>query len=676
MSLYGLDLKYTYRSSSDKIHKDFYYPCLLKAKKYDRAVGYFTSNSLSVLADGLDEFIEKDGKIRLVANPYLTKDDVEAIELGYKAKYDVITESLLREVKLTEEMIKQDSLYTLAWLIYKDKLEIKIAFTNNNSLYHEKFGIFYDDLNNKIAFSGSANETVGGILENFEKIDVFWKESDQERIKEMANDFEKLWNDETPQLSIVEIPDIIKERLAEYRISTGKRKSKAREIKPRPYQGEAITALEKNQWHGILEMATGTGKTITSLLAAHQFYQEKGEIFLVIIVPFTHLATQWGEELEQMDFPHVTNCYGNKKNWVNKLQTDVRDFNAKIMSRHVAITTYRTAASKEFNDLIHRIRNNSFLIADECHYFGVRSLRKNKLDQMTAKVGLSATPSRWWDEEGTGYLQDFFGSVVYEYSMREAIQNGALTEYSYHPIQVDFTEDELGLYEYYTKKLISLYEDKKASEDEISELNRKRSMVISKASQKKEVLLNIFQQKQRADVSHTLVYCAPGEVNEMTKGLSDLGYRVHRFNSEVELKERTKILESFAKGSIQILVAIKCLDEGVDVPSTREAYFLSSTSNPREFIQRRGRILRTHEDKTIAKIHDFIVLPRLATESMYKLIASKELPRFAEFSQYAINNYMARNDIKRFLTPYNLDYLMDKTPWEVYAEFQALEEER
>jgi superfamily II DNA or RNA helicase len=194
---------------------------------------------------------------------------------------------------------------------------------------------------------------------------------------------------------------------------------------------------------------------------------------------------------------------------------------------------------------------------------------------------------------------------------------------------------------------------------------------LSKAENKKEKLFSIFREKVRDEVSHTLVYCAPGEVEIITGELAKQGYRVHRFDSKVSLEDRMQILKSFDDGSIQILVAIKCLDEGVDVPSTRTAYFLASTSNPREFVQRRGRILRTYSGKNIAEIFDFVVLPGNTSVQLFKSVASKDIPRFAEFSQYAINSYQAREIVGRELRAYSLEYLMDKLPWEVYREFQT-----
>ncbi|WP_174733242.1 DEAD/DEAH box helicase family protein [Mesobacillus harenae] len=669
MSFTELELKFKYRSDNDQIHSDFYSKVIEKSIQYDRAVGYFTSGSLSVIARGLETFLHEDGQIRLIANPHLTAEDIDAIRLGYRAKSDVIASSLLRQIEPNEENIRDDTLNILAWLIYEDKLDVKIAFTDNNSLYHEKFGIFYDKEGHRIAFSGSANETLGGMRDNFEKIDVFWKEHDRNRIDDMAQDFDNLWSNTTNGLTVIEMPDILKEKIAGYKKE--RKPIKRPDIKPRPYQQEAIDAVKNNNWNGILEMATGTGKTITSLIIANEFLKEKGRIFLTVIVPFTHLVEQWEENCRQLGFTSFTTCFGSKKSWTGKLQTDVRDFNLGIIRKHVAITTYRSAASEEFNSLIEKIKGKSFLIADECHYFGVSSLRNNRLGGMEAKLGLSATPDRWWDEDGTSYINDFFGDTVYEYDMKTAIDNGALTEYTYKPFIIDLTEDELERYERYTRRLITLYGQDRPDPEEISDLNRKRALILSKAENKKDKLFSIFREKNRDEVSHTLVYCAPGEVEIITGELSRLGYRVHRFDSKVNNQDRMRILKSFDDGSIQILVAIKCLDEGVDVPSTRTAYFMASTSNPREFVQRRGRILRTYPGKNIAEIFDFIVLPSDASDQLYKSVASKEIPRFAEFSQYAINSYNAREIVGRQLQAYSLEYLMDKLPWEVYREFKT-----
>lgn len=673
MNLKNIDLKFKYRSDVDIIYKDFYEKCLDVSVGYDRAVGYFTSGSLKLIARGLDKFINKGGRIRIIANPYITSEDMQAIVNGYKAKEDVIYQCLLKEIEICEQNIEDDTLNILAWLICKGILEIKIAYTENDSIYHEKFGVFYDNYGNKIAFSGSSNETVGGIKNNFEKVDVYFKESEIARIEDAILDFENLWNNNTKGLDVIDIPYEIKYKIISKRYSsyTDKNKVSKNLIKVRDYQNIANERFKDNDYKGILEMATGTGKTITSLLIANNYKKDHGKIFLIILVPFTHLVDQWEKNCSLFDFDNILRCYGSKSSWVNDLDYRVRDFNIGIKDKEVVITTYKSASSQEFNDIIMQIRGRIFLISDECHYFGINSLRDNKFSNIEARLGLSATPDRWWDEDGTNFLRNFFSNTIYEYSLEEAIQKGILTEYIYNPIICDLNGEEVVDYEKLTKRITYLMGSKeKSNKEEIEKLNRKRSMILARAEDKLEKLLDIFRNKDINNTSHTLIYCAPGQVDKITKEIADIGFRVHKFNSDVDLKNRSEILDAFNKGNIQILVAIKCLDEGVDVPSTKTAYFLASTSNPREFVQRRGRILRKYEGKNLAEIYDFILLPKLVNEGTFRSVVSKEMPRFAEFSKHAINQYIARSNIKDILSKYNLEYLMDKLPWEIYKEMK------
>ncbi|MBN1074471.1 hypothetical protein DVV91_08970 [Clostridium botulinum] len=676
MGFNNLNLKFKYRSENDKIYLDFYSKVMKEALRYDRAVGYFTSNSLRLIAKDLEEFVNKDGYIRIVANPHLSPEDVEAIERGYKAKEDLVIANLIKEVEIIEKNIEDNTLEVLSVLIHREILDIKIAFTKNNSLYHEKFGIFYDQYGERVAFSGSSNETIGGMKDNFEKIDVYFRKEDSFRIDDMENDFERLWDNNTSGLNVIELPDVLKEKIVKNRVNKKLEMGKKLvNIETREYQQEAIRSVKENNWNGILEMATGTGKTIISLLIANEFFKEQEKIFLIILVPFTHLVKQWEENCNELCFGSITKCYGEKKNWSNKLQTDVRDFNIGIIKKHVAISTYKSASAPEFNDLISKLRGKSFIIGDECHYFGIRSLKNHKFDGITAKLGLSATPDRWWDEEGTDYLRNFFGNTVYEYDMRTAIKNGALTEYKYNPIIVNLLNSEVEEYEKLTARLIRLLSSKQnIDQEEISKINRKRSLILSRASNKKQILFDMLEEHDKESISHTLIYCALGEVDIITNRISEMGIKVHRFDSKIDNSERSKVLAAFADGIIQILVAIKCLDEGVDVPSTRTAYFLASTSNPREFVQRRGRILRKYKGKNISTLYDFIVLPEGKSESVFRTIASKEIPRFAEFARYAINGYNARKIVGEKLKPYALEYLMDKLPWEVYKEFKKVKE--
>lgn len=673
MTLSELNLKFKYRSDLHNIQKDFYEPCLANSTAFDRAAGYFTSGSLQVLAKGMSTFLQKGGKIRVIANPYLNKSDIEAIRLGHKAREDIIIKAILKEIEISEKSLHDETLNVLAWLIYQKQLEIKIAYADNGSLYHEKFGLFYDETGHTIAFSGSANETVGGLMNNFENINVFSTEQDKFRIFDMKQDFDALWKNETSGLTIMTFPDAAVEKVL------ANRKGAAppihiRKPDPRPYQRIAIQAIQGNSWNGILEMATGTGKTITSLLIAEAFRKQHDRLFLVIIVPYTHLVEQWESECNRFGIDEITLCYGSRKSWVDKLHTEIRDFNAGFSAGHTIITTYKTASTAHFNRLVDDLSTLSMLIADECHNFGVKTMQNNKMGAIQSKVGLSATPQRWWDEAGSNYLHQFFGGTVYEYSMEEAIRNKALTEYQYNPVLIDLTEEEIEAYEKLTKRIVYLYNSDQDNTEDIERLQLERSLIIARANNKVDALVGHIKETGIDNVEHTLVYCAPGQVTDLTRLLSDLGLRVHQFDSTIRNAERSSILQAFVDGVIQVLIAIKCLDEGVDVPSTRVAYFLSSTSNPREFIQRRGRVLRRFKDKTMAVIYDSIVLPESANSETFETIASKELPRFAEFSAHAINKYAARKEVSQVLEAHHLEHLMDKLPWEVYHELQKREE--
>lgn len=675
MGLTDIHFNLQYRSNKDQLHEDFYYPCLLESVKYDRAAGYFSSHSLKTLSRGFEVFLFNGGKIRIIANPMLSSEDISAIEKGHNAKVDIIERALLREIEVSSVTLQDETLNVLAWLIYKGQLEIKIAYTDNNALYHEKFGVFTDKDENSIAFSGSANETLGGLASNFEKIDVYASPYDQPRIQVAKEDFELLWSNKTNGLTVIDIPTSVKNNLLKNRKSMPKTSQSKPKIEIRKYQQTAIQKLENNKWQGILEMATGTGKTITSLLAAERYKKINGRMFLVIYAPFTHLVEQWKRECEKFGFKYITLCYESKNRWLDELEQEIRNFNIGILKVHVVITTYKTAATPHFNALINKVAYHSVLVADECHYIGSRAFKNIEFQNFTAKIGLSATPDRWWDETGTAFLKGIFDKVIYRYSLEEAIAARKLTPYEYFPHVVSLTESEMEDYKKLTLQIIRLYQYDDSDKERIERLNRRRSLILARASEKIPLLLSLLKEKQVEEIRHTLVYCAEKQVNILTKALNDLGLRVHKFDSTVPNKERKEVLAAFDNGTIQVLVAIKCLDEGVDVPSTRCAYFLSSTSNPREFVQRRGRILRTARDKTLAEIHDFIVFPSAMDTDTFTMIARKELPRFAEFSSAAINRSLAKMEISPYLDPYNLNYLMDKKPWDVYKEMKEVYED-
>ncbi|MDV7679704.1 DEAD/DEAH box helicase family protein [Erysipelothrix rhusiopathiae] len=669
-----LKLKYSYRSENDNIAEDFYIPCLKESIMYDRAAGYFSSNVLENIAEGLVPFISKnEGKIRIVANPYLSFDDLNAMQLGYEAREKLINAKILDEIIFCKENLENNTLNILSWLIYQEKLEIKIAYSSFYNLYHEKFGIMKDSSGNSISFIGSANESLGGISNNFEKIEVFSGKFDGHRIDTMSDDFERLWSNRTKGLEIIQLSDpVIAEILKCRETSLPTSFSKAKDVNAsftiREYQFEAIQNLKNNNWRGVFDMATGTGKTITSIFSFKEFSKIFQQKYLHVIVPYIHLADQWVEELKKFGYTNILKCYGSINLWRDQLQSSISRLNSKIIDELVIVSVYNTASGNDFSRMINNCEVEGMVVCDECHYLGSDEYRKINLENFSARLGLSATPQRWYDEVGTSIINEKLGDVVFSYTLKEAIQNNKLCEYEYIPIIVRPTFEEIEKYKKLSQKLSIELNKKNKDVKNISRIARLQSEIVNKSEEKVKDLFIRLGMTDKNSLSHTLIYVSNKQIKEITMGLSKLNIRAHKFDHTMSAKKRKKILKNFADGEIQVLIAIKCLDEGIDIPAARTVFFLSSTSNPREFIQRRGRVLRLHEGKDVALIYDYIVLPLNNEDNVFAKYAKKQFPRYSEFMQESKFPSRANILVYEELKKENLMYIMFKKPWEIYME--------
>lgn len=689
MSFKDLKLKLIYDNSTEEITDDLIVPLLEESKVYYRGVGYFSSNWIQIVAQGLHKIAENGGKIYLITSPNLSADDWEAMKRGKNAEMDeILYETIKRNINEDFDIsTRVECLNLLSWLIADNILTMKFAICKNGKgMYHDKLAIFEDYEDNKVCLHGSFNDSLQATY-NGEGFSVFKScESGQKAyVDEHFARFQAMWKGLNHFYEIYDIPELVKVELRKYQKKERPyRKSKKTLNLPvyinelNNYQIEAIKNLKTNNWRGILEMATGTGKTITSIAASMEYLSIKGRIFLIVVVPFNHLVKQWEDNILSFGYKAPIKCYDSKEFWYGKLNRRIKDYNIRLTDCESLIVSYKTFSSSDFQELCSKIKDNAFFVADECHYIGSASLRDCMPDNFDVRVGLSATPDRWFDEDGTYRLRNYFGDTIFEYDMKMAIDNGFLCKYEYEPTIVSLTPDEYEKYSALTKTItrMLLANDKKIHDSSILQRKiLKRAEILAKAENKIPTFIKMLKQEMMdGEVSHTLVYCAKGESQKITKFISELGIRTHEFVYKVSNTDRQKILESFAKGDIQVLVAIKCLDEGVDVPGTRIAYFLSSTSNPREFIQRRGRILRRSPGKHLAKIIDFLVFPmnkplsKGGMDTVDNSIIEKEMPRFAEFSRYAFNSGHARGVIRKYLAPHNLEYLMDKLPWQVYKE--------
>ena len=691
--LKDLSLKTVYDTSKDDLIKDLFIPALSNSKSYKRGVGYFTSNWIKLVIEGIDEFVKNNGRIKLVTSPNLEKKDWEYINKGIDAKQNEYIYKILNQN--IEKISQGSSNYIMnyfAWLIADDILEIIFAIPKNNiGEFHDKFAIFYDG-KEKVVIHGSYNDSYKGTL-NGESYSVFksWIPGHYEFINLHEKKFDEIINNNNSFYKIYDMPKAIKNKVVKLRkrerpyIMDDKKYKRGKKIPDKyelyPYQEKAIRKWIKNKYCGIFEMATGTGKTITSLSASIKFMKYKRRFILVILVPYKHLVEQW--EIDIINFGYnPVKCSSDYKTWHIKLKRKLRNYRDEYLDDLCVLATHSTASRNKFIKLFNNLNEDILLIADEMHNLGAPNLHKALLDKYNYRIGLSATPRRWFDKKGNKIIFDYFKKSVFKYSLKEAINNDFLVNYEFLPRNYSVDLDFIYEYKKLTNKISKLFYKKTKSKREkniLKSLIRKRSNLVKINKFKTLAFKNDFKNYinlNKNNLEGILVYCGPGETNEIIKYISDLGIRVHEFNSQVTNKERQKLLKNFKNNDIQVLVAIKCLDEGVNIPSVKTAFFITSTSNPKEFIQRRGRVLRKYNDKKITKIFDYYIVPNINLDNkldqeeleIYIKILEKELPRFAEFSDSAINKYKARKNILPYLELLNISHLLDKKPWDVFLE--------
>jgi superfamily II DNA or RNA helicase len=438
-------------------------------------------------------------------------------------------------------------------------------------------------------------------------------------------------------------------------------------IEERQYQTEAVQSWINSDGRGIFNMATGTGKTVTALTAAAKLSDRLNQNLLIIIsVPYQHLVDQWAEVLEDFNVRPIR-AYKSRERWLNRFESVINEFARGFRDTSAVVTTYRTFSSESFQRSSQRYSGEDCLmIADEVHHLGAEHYRKSLLNNVRFRLGLSATPERFYDNRGTEAIKEYFESTVFKYPLDRAINNGHLSEYYYVPHVVKMTDSEIEEYISLSREIARKVQQKDTEDktdslwkdDAIKYLLFKRASLIGAAKNKIEKLGSLIE--ARNEMSHALVYCGDGsvkrEVTDRTERHVDAslskvrmqGYRAKRFTADENQKTREKILEQFETGDIDALVAIRCLDEGIDIPATKSAYILASSSNPRQFVQRRGRILRNHPDKQSAIIHDFIVSPpqevwrdKNKNESMFSIerrLIKSELSRVSLFAESARNH--------------------------------------
>lgn len=726
MSFQDIELKPEYRSRLDNVIRDFYNPVLKQSVKYKRAVGFFSSSALLSLTAGICGLIENGGSIQMIASPRLSQEDIDAINDGLRRRNDVIKEALIRELREPKGKFEEARLNLLSNLIAAGRLEIKIAFLEDDNIigmFHEKLGLMYDAEGNIIAFSGSMNESANAFTTNYEAIDVFtsWtQDADRVFIKQSA--FNAMWDDYEPSIKVMDFPDIREEILNRYRRDnridtsfdeeTSETEFMSVDVPPvpigpavpctvhmRPYQLDAINEWEKHQYMGIFDMATGTGKTYTALAAISRLFQDKGQNLAVIIIcPYQHLVEQWKEDIIAFGMKPIV-CYSasSQRNWRDRLKTAVTSFNLGVQDHFCMVSTNATFSVNYVQDMVSRLTGNVVIVVDEAHNFGAENLSRTLLPHIPYRLALSATIDRHGDPDGTQKLYDYFGEKCIEYTLKDAIDNDMLTPYYYYPVPVSLNEDELRAYLDLTSKIRkNLHADKNGKiklTEYVKTLLIKRARIVAGAAEKITTLRRLIADYK--DDSQILVYCGATtmhdidyqegkvqidearQVDIVAKMLGDdCGMRVSKFTSEESAEERERIKADFAEGThLQALVAIRCLDEGVNIPSIRTAFILASSTNPKEYVQRRGRVLRKSPGKHHAVIFDFITLPLpLDKVGVYdadvidsvKSLAKREIVRMRDFAAIAENPFNSDSLIADIQRSYDIE---DETITEEVDEY-------
>jgi superfamily II DNA or RNA helicase len=641
---------------------------------YKRAVGYFTSAALAEAARGLVDFVKNYGKMHLIASPRLTERDIKNIEEGYELR-ETIQKALKRGLDQNITKVDLIRVKNLTWMIANNRLDIRIAVPKSKEdegIYHEKIGLFYDPHENIVAFSGSLNETALGLISNYESIDVSlsWDKGDRERqrVRDHVEHFKRLWEGTAAGLIVVDFPKAVQQALLEKYEPTRPVIEPFKKRRPYPFQARAITAWKESGCKGVLAMATGSGKTFTALKALDSCDKLK---LSLIIVPSIDLVSQWEEEIRK---EYGQNCivrkaHSKEKDWEGKAQRLIEalvdyGFAGK---RPFVITTIHTASKSKFIKVMKTLPEGSLgIVVDEVHHAGAPTFRNVFSIPAKFRIGLSATPDREWDEEGNQSIFDYFGRVVYEYDISDAIKDGVLSRYFYYPHVVSLNYREKSAFSEISKSIASVthhayseypntrnmsiprllqYLDSLNSEISLKlrTLFLKRVEIIRKAANKFDAFREIIK---TYELKRCLVYCNDlAHLEENIGIVHEEGLEPIEFSSRIDPNIRERILQAFDKKVEQntLLLAVKCLDEGVDIPACDSAILISCSRSTREFVQRRGRVLRKHPTKEYSSIHDIVVLPFTKEEDAYPINPSEfgfvkeELRRIEILSKNALN---------------------------------------
>lgn len=672
-----LNIKKSYETTENKneLLEEFYIPFLSETKEYRRIAGYFNSSSLIIASKGIEGLINNDGKMKLLISPNLTIEDYEIIKENNELNENL---ALFNEINYND-FPENDNLEALAWLLKNNRLEIKIVVNNNSgtSLFHQKIGIGFDKDGNQVSFSGSINETSQGWLSNIEEFKTF-KSWESEQLEYLLTDLKKFnayWNNEKQNIAkVYDIPNSIKERIIkvspidknELKIFKKHQEENANEnkIKLFPHQLKAVQEWENNDHKLLMEMATGTGKTRTAIGCFMKLKNEIKKFLVIVATPQNTLSRQWKDDIEQelhIKFDESIFADSSNPNWKINLQKIMLDLASGLLDNAIVYTSHVSSCGNDFVKIINEFGENLniLFICDEVHGIGSKKQRAALLDIYKYRIGLSATPIRMFDEEGTSLIKEYFGNRSFEFTISDALNTinpltnkPFLNRFNYYPCFVYLTDEEHEKYNEYSKKIAFLKNLDEPDNEQIEKMLEARANILKNAELKMEKLESIVNTLNKdGKIKDTIIFTTDKKIDEVLNMLGNKSINKSKVTEEESATkivgiwgntEREEILDHFRKGTIQVLVGLKCLDEGIDIKNARIAILMASSTNPREYVQRVGRVIRVQEGKEASEIYDFIVTTQ-KNDAFNNLILQKEAKRAKLIASNAINYQDVKN---------------------------------
>ena len=652
-------------------------PALREAVYYRRSVGFFSSSVFSLLLNSLPSFIRNNGKIHLIVSPELSNDDIKAIQLGYEKKSDLLNRRFLEDFDAEIRLFDDVGLDTLAELVARGILDVKVASVKNDfGIYHDKLGILTDKVGNNVVFYGSPNSSANAYLNNYEKIRVVrdWIQGEGEAVRDEISEFDSMWENRNPYLEVFDFMESVKECILVVKEERSRGKKVKDPIELYDYQKDAIQAWVDKGFRGFYVMATGTGKTWTAIYSAKRLLEEH-KCLIVIAAPYKHLVRQWAEDVNKL-FPDAETVLISSENpqWYTISKRLVLSQQYHPEKQIILITTIKSFYSAKFEKVINLSDEEKLLIVDEAHRFTQRP--ENLRRAYSYMLGLSATPINGKQNESGIALLDFFGGLAYNLPIEEALERNFLVHYNYFPVYVTATSAEEENFNAISSNMAGCFRDGVLIDRErFVKYVRARLRIMGMAEEKLARIKTFVDQIKEKD--HFVVYCGDGRLFDeqdeeirhiqfVQNQMDDMGIRTSQFTANENMDRRMELVDMFNKQEIDALVAIRCLDEGINIPSIKSALILSSNDDYREFVQRRGRILRKYKGKKSADIYDVVVLP----SAMCPKMAIIELRRYYEYAKLALNKEERLAELQTLLSQYGLrlEDIMFNTDLEVEVD--------